>query len=51
MTNMKAVIDSLAEAGGCDRVKVIVGGAPVTESYATQSVRMDLLLRPAVAYR
>jgi 5-methyltetrahydrofolate--homocysteine methyltransferase len=36
MTNMKAVIDSLAEAGVRDQVKVIVGGAPVTESYATQ---------------
>lgn len=36
MTNMKAVIDSLVEAGVRDRVKVLVGGAPVTESYAAQ---------------
>lgn len=34
MTNMKAVIDGLKEAGLRDDIKVIVGGAPVTENFA-----------------
>lgn len=33
---MKAVIKELQEAGIRDRVKVIIGGAPVTESYAQE---------------
>lgn len=36
MPNMKTVIESLDEAGMNDRVKVIIGGAPVTESYAKE---------------
>jgi 5-methyltetrahydrofolate--homocysteine methyltransferase len=36
MPNMKAVIEALKEAGLRDQVKVIIGGAPVTESYAQQ---------------
>jgi 5-methyltetrahydrofolate--homocysteine methyltransferase len=36
MINMKTVIDGLKEAGVRDRVKVIVGGAPVTQAYADQ---------------
>jgi 5-methyltetrahydrofolate--homocysteine methyltransferase len=36
MSNMKATIDALQAAGVRDRVKVIIGGAPVTEEYATQ---------------
>ena len=36
MPNMKVIIDALKEAGLRDRVKVIVGGAPVTEAYAQQ---------------
>ena len=34
MVNMKAVIDALAGAGLRDQVKVMVGGAPVTEAWA-----------------
>lgn len=36
MPNMKTVIDALKEAGVRDKVKVIIGGAPVTESYAQE---------------
>lgn len=34
MPNMKSVIESFQEAGLRDKVKVIIGGAPVTETYA-----------------
>jgi 5-methyltetrahydrofolate--homocysteine methyltransferase len=34
MLRMKDIIDSLAQAGLRDQVKVMVGGAPLTESYA-----------------
>jgi 5-methyltetrahydrofolate--homocysteine methyltransferase len=36
MVNMKSTIDALHEAGLRDHVKVMVGGAPVTESFAKQ---------------
>ncbi len=36
MPNMKAVINSLEQAGVRDQVKVLVGGAPVTQSFADQ---------------
>ena len=36
MTNMKATIAALDEAGLRGQVKVLVGGAPLTESYAQQ---------------
>jgi 5-methyltetrahydrofolate--homocysteine methyltransferase len=36
MPNMKATIEALKTAGLRDRVKVIIGGAPVTEAYANQ---------------
>lgn len=36
MPNMKATIDALKNAGKRDNVKVIIGGAPVTEAYAQQ---------------
>ncbi len=36
MVNMKATIEALEAAGVRDRVKVIVGGAPVTKAYADQ---------------
>jgi 5-methyltetrahydrofolate--homocysteine methyltransferase len=36
MSNMKVTIDALKAANLRDRVKVIVGGAPVTEAYALQ---------------
>jgi len=36
MVNMKATIDALVEEGLRDKVKVIVGGAPVTQEYAMQ---------------
>jgi 5-methyltetrahydrofolate--homocysteine methyltransferase len=31
---MKAAIESLIEAGVRDRIKIMVGGAPVTEKFA-----------------
>ncbi len=34
MPSMKVTIDALKEAGARDKVKVIVGGAPLTQSYA-----------------
>ncbi len=36
MVNMKAVIDALEKAGLREKVKVIVGGAPITDAYAAQ---------------
>jgi 5-methyltetrahydrofolate--homocysteine methyltransferase len=36
MPRMKTTIDALHEAGLRDRVRIIVGGAPVTEEYAQQ---------------
>ena len=36
MSNMKVTIEALKTANLRDRVKVIVGGAPVTEAYALQ---------------
>jgi 5-methyltetrahydrofolate--homocysteine methyltransferase len=36
MPNMKATIDALKAAGLRDKVKVMIGGAPVTDSYAMQ---------------
>lgn len=36
MTNMKSVIDGLKEKGLKDKVKVIIGGAPVSQGFADQ---------------
>ena len=36
MPEMKKVIDALSQAGVRDQVKVLIGGAPVTQSYADQ---------------
>lgn len=36
MPNMKTVIETLKDGGLRDKVKVIIGGAPVTESYAQE---------------
>ncbi len=36
MVNMKSTIDALKEAGLYGKVKVMIGGAPVTESFAHQ---------------
>ena len=36
MPNMRATIEALQKAGLRDRVKVIIGGAPVTQAYADQ---------------
>ena len=36
MINMPVVIDTLKEAELRDKVKVIIGGAPVTQAYADQ---------------
>ena len=37
MPNMKATVDALRAAGVREQVKVMVGGAPVTEAYARQA--------------
>lgn len=47
MPHMKAVIEALKKAGIRDRVKVIVGGAPVDESYARE-IGADAYGRDAV---
>jgi len=36
MPNMKVTVDALKEAGVRDKVKVIIGGAPVTDAYAAE---------------
>ena len=36
MTNMKATVTALDQAGLKGKIKVMIGGAPVTEAYATQ---------------
>jgi len=36
MPSMKDTIDALTEAGVRDRIKVIIGGAPVTQNYADE---------------
>jgi len=36
MPNMKLTIDALKEAGVRDQVKIMVGGAPLTQAYAEQ---------------
>lgn len=36
MTNMRATVDALEAAGLRERVKVIIGGAPVSDEYASQ---------------
>lgn len=36
MTNMKATIDAFKEAGLRDRVKIMVGGAPLTQNFADE---------------
>jgi 5-methyltetrahydrofolate--homocysteine methyltransferase len=36
MPNMKVTIDTLKNAGGRDNVKIMIGGAPLTQAYADQ---------------
>lgn len=36
MTNMKATIEAIQQTGLRDKVKIIIGGAPVTQAYADQ---------------
>ena len=36
MPNMKTTIDALVAAGVRDQVKIMVGGAPITQAYADQ---------------
>ena len=36
MTSMKEVIEALEEAGLRDSVKIVIGGAPVTDAYASE---------------
>jgi len=47
MLEMRNVIDALRAAGLRDKVKVIVGGAPVTEEYARE-IGADAYARDAV---
>jgi 5-methyltetrahydrofolate--homocysteine methyltransferase len=37
MSNMKNTIDAIQQAGQRNKVKIIIGGAPVTQAYADQS--------------
>jgi len=36
MSNMKATVDAIQQAGMRERVKIMIGGAPVTQDYANQ---------------
>ena len=36
MTNMKAVVDAISAAGLRDRVRIVIGGAPITARYAEE---------------
>jgi 5-methyltetrahydrofolate--homocysteine methyltransferase len=36
MVNMRSIIDALAEAGVRDQVRIMIGGAPVTQRYADE---------------
>jgi 5-methyltetrahydrofolate--homocysteine methyltransferase len=36
MPNMKTTIDALKEAGLRDKIKIIIGGAPITDAYASE---------------
>ena len=36
MVNMRGIIDALAEAGVRDQVRIMIGGAPVTQRYADE---------------
>jgi 5-methyltetrahydrofolate--homocysteine methyltransferase len=36
MTNMKAVVDTVKASDIADKVKVMVGGAPVTQAFADE---------------
>ena len=48
MPNMKLIVDALERAGVRDQVKVMVGGAPVTQTYAHQ-IGADLYALDAAA--
>ncbi|MGI6238069.1 MAG: cobalamin B12-binding domain-containing protein [Christensenellales bacterium] len=36
MTSMKEIIDAITEAGLRDKVKIMIGGAPITQEYADE---------------
>jgi 5-methyltetrahydrofolate--homocysteine methyltransferase len=36
MTNMQVAIEAITEAGLRDQVRIVVGGAPITKSYADE---------------
>ena len=36
MTNMQGTIEAIKEAGLRDQVRIIIGGAPITKSYADE---------------
>jgi 5-methyltetrahydrofolate--homocysteine methyltransferase len=36
MTNMQSTIEAIREAGLREQVRIIVGGAPITKSYADE---------------
>jgi 5-methyltetrahydrofolate--homocysteine methyltransferase len=48
MPNMKLIVDALVAAGVRDQVKVMVGGAPVTQAYS-QQIGADLYALDAAA--
>jgi 5-methyltetrahydrofolate--homocysteine methyltransferase len=48
MQSMKSTIDALSEAGLSDSVRILVGGAPVTENFAEQ-IGADAYAADAVA--
>jgi 5-methyltetrahydrofolate--homocysteine methyltransferase len=37
MVNIPMTIEKLAEAGGRNRIKIIIGGAPLTQEFADQA--------------
>jgi len=36
MTNMSAVIQAISDAGLRERARIVIGGAPITQSYADE---------------
>jgi methanogenic corrinoid protein MtbC1 len=47
MLNMKATIEAIADAGLRSQVKIIIGGAPVSQNYADE-IGADSYSRDAV---
>ena len=51
LPEMKKIINALTESGLRDKVEVMVGGAPVNETYARRSEPTATLLMPGKALR